>query len=47
MTFERKTLSEQRYINVDREASFTGTEIADAMVSGCGEIFGFIVAAKF
>lgn len=42
MTFERKKLSEQHYIYVDREASFSGTEIADAMASGFGEVFGFV-----
>ncbi len=42
MEFERKTLPEQHYLYVDREAGFTGTEIADAMGSGFGEVYGFI-----
>ena len=42
MTFERKTLPEQHYLYVDREASFAGTEIADAMASGFGAVFGYV-----
>lgn len=42
MEFQRKTLSEQHYLYVTREAAFTGTEIADAMGSGFGEVFGFV-----
>ena len=46
MTIERKSLSEQHYIYVDREASFSGgTAIADAMASGFGEVFAFTQAA--
>ncbi len=41
MDFVRKTLPEQHYIYVEREASMTGTEIADAMASGFGEVFSF------
>ena len=41
MTFERKTLPEQHYLYVDREASLSGPEIASAMASGFGELFGF------
>lgn len=42
MQLERKTLPEQHYLYVDRKAGFTGTEIADAMASGFGEVFVFI-----
>lgn len=42
MDIQRKTLSEQHYLYVVREAAFTGTEIADAMGSGFGEVFGFL-----
>ncbi|MEL6361951.1 MAG: GyrI-like domain-containing protein [Pseudomonadota bacterium] len=41
MTIERKTLSEQHYLFVERESSMSGPEIADAMGSGFGEVFGF------
>ena len=42
MDITRKTLPEQPYLYVDREASFSGgNEIADAMASGFGEVFGF------
>ncbi|MBT8473524.1 MAG: GyrI-like domain-containing protein [Marinicaulis sp.] len=37
--FTRKTIPEQHYIYVDREASFTA--IAEAMASGFGAVFGF------
>jgi len=42
MTIERKTLPEQHYLYVDREASFEGNEIAEAMGSGFGEVFGLV-----
>jgi hypothetical protein len=42
MDIQRKTLPDQHYLYVDREAGFTGNEIADAMGSGFGEVFGFI-----
>lgn len=42
MSIERKALPIQHYLYVDREASFTGGEIANAMGSGFGEVFGFI-----
>ncbi|MFK7888340.1 MAG: GyrI-like domain-containing protein [Gammaproteobacteria bacterium] len=42
MDITRKTLPEQHYLYVDREAGFTGNEIADAMGSGFGEVFGFV-----
>ena len=35
-------MPEQHYIYVDREASFSGKEIANAMASGFGELFGFV-----
>ena len=41
MEFERKSLPEQHYVYVDREASFAGNEIAEAMASGFGAVFGF------
>ena len=41
MDITRKTLPEQHYLYVDREASFAGNEIAEAMGSGFGEVFGF------
>ncbi len=41
MEFVRKTLPQQHYIFVERKASMTGTEIADAMASGFGEVFSF------
>ncbi len=45
MDITRKTLPEQHYIYVEREASFKeGNAIADAMASGFGEIFGFTQA---
>lgn len=42
MDIQRKTLPDQHYLYVDREAGFTGNEIADAMGSGFSEVFGFI-----
>ena len=42
MDLQRKTLPEQHYLYVDREAGFTGTEIADAMTTGFGEVFTFL-----
>ena len=42
MEFERKSLPEQHYVYVDREASFAGNEIAAAMASGFGAVFGFV-----
>ncbi|MFK8016147.1 MAG: GyrI-like domain-containing protein [Gammaproteobacteria bacterium] len=42
MELERKSLPEQHYLYVVREAGFTGTEIADAMGSGFGQVFGFV-----
>lgn len=45
MDITRKTLPDQHYLYVDREASFTeANAIADAMASGFGEIFGFTQA---
>ncbi len=42
MTIERKTLPDQHYLYVDREASYSGgNDIANAMASGFGEVFGF------
>lgn len=41
MTIERKSLPEQHYIYVDRSSSLNGAEIAAAMGSGFGEVFGF------
>lgn len=41
MDFDRKTLSAQPYIYVDRECPF-GPEIADAMGSAFGEVFAFV-----
>lgn len=41
MDFIRKTLEAQHYIYVDREVPY-GPEIADAMGSAFGEVFGFI-----
>lgn len=42
MDITRKTLPEQHYLYVDREASFTTPNaIADAMASGFGAVFGF------
>ncbi|WP_306252158.1 GyrI-like domain-containing protein [Parvularcula sp. IMCC14364] len=41
MTFERKTLPEQHYVYVEREASYAGNEIAEAMGSGFGEVYMF------
>ncbi len=41
MEITRKSLPEQHYIYVDREASYAGNEIAEAMGSGFGEVFGF------
>ncbi|MEO1250949.1 MAG: GyrI-like domain-containing protein [Pseudomonadota bacterium] len=42
MDIERKSLPEQHYLYVDREASFSEPgAIADAMASGFGEVFGF------
>lgn len=46
MDIQRKTLPEQHYIYVEREASFTeANAIADAMASGFGEVFGFTQSA--
>lgn len=42
MDFQRKSLPDQHYLYVDREAAFTGSEIAEAMGSGFGEVFGFV-----
>lgn len=44
MSIERKTLPEQHYLYVDRTASLSGAEIAAAMGSGFGEVFGFLQA---
>ncbi len=41
MEFTQKDLPEQPYIYVDRECGF-GPEIADAMGSAFGEVFGFV-----
>ena len=41
MTIERKTLTEQHYLYVDRECAFDPKAIGDAMSSGFGEVFGF------
>lgn len=41
MDFARKSLQTQHYIYVDREVPY-GPEIADAMGSAFGEVFGFI-----
>lgn len=41
MDITRKTLSAQSYIYVDRECPY-GPEIAEAMGSAFGEVFGFI-----
>ncbi len=44
MEFVRKSLPEQHYLYVDREASFDAKSIGDAMASGFGEVFGFTQA---
>ncbi|MGB3627134.1 MAG: GyrI-like domain-containing protein [Henriciella sp.] len=44
MNIEKKTLPEQHYIYVDRESPM-GPEIAEAMGSGFGEVFGFVAQA--
>ncbi|MEL6258776.1 MAG: GyrI-like domain-containing protein [Pseudomonadota bacterium] len=41
MDIEKIDLPEQHYIYVDRTATFSGDEIAKAMESGFGEVFGF------
>lgn len=41
MTIEKKTLPEQHYLYVEREAAM-GPEIGAAMGSGFGEVFGFV-----
>ncbi len=41
MEFTQKDLPEQHYIYVDRECGY-GPEIADAMGSAFGEVFGFV-----
>ena len=41
MEFKRVTLEEQHYIYVDRECPY-GPEIADAMGSAFGKVFGFV-----
>ncbi len=46
MDITRKSLPEQHYLYVDREASFTEPgAIAGAMQSGFGEVFGFTQGA--
>ena len=46
MEITRKSLPEQHYLYVDREASFSAPNaIADAMQSGFGEVFGFVQSA--
>lgn len=42
MAIERKALPEQHYLYVDRVSSLSGPEIAAAMGSGFGEVFGFV-----
>ncbi|MEM6639840.1 MAG: GyrI-like domain-containing protein [Pseudomonadota bacterium] len=42
MNIKRKTLPEQHYLYVDREADFNGPAIAQAMGAGFGELMGFI-----
>lgn len=42
MEFERKSFDVQHYIYVDKECSYEGSAIADAMGSAFGEVFGFI-----
>lgn len=44
MKISRKSLPEQHYLYVDRECSFDGAAIGDAMTSGFGELFGFTAA---
>ncbi len=41
MEITRKSLPEQHYIYVDREASFSKNDIAEAMGSGFGAVFMF------
>ncbi|MEM8772742.1 MAG: GyrI-like domain-containing protein [Pseudomonadota bacterium] len=41
MDFERKEMPEQHYLYVDREASFSKNDIAEAMGSGFGAVFAF------
>ncbi|WP_370234686.1 MULTISPECIES: GyrI-like domain-containing protein [Henriciella] len=41
MTIEKKTLPEQHYLYVERESEM-GPQIAEAMGSGFGEVFGFV-----
>lgn len=41
MEVERITLPDQHYLYVDRTASFSKNDIADAMGSGFGEVYGF------
>ena len=41
MSIQRTTLPEQHYVYVEREASYDGAEIAEAMGSGFGEVFMF------
>lgn len=43
MDFTRETLDAQHYLYVDRECAY-GPEIAKAMESGFGEVFGFVGA---
>ncbi len=45
MDITRKSLPEQHYLYVDREASFSKNEVAGAMASGFGEVFGFTQGA--
>lgn len=46
MSIERKTLPDQHYIYVDREASYAGSEIADAMASGFAAVFTALETAQ-
>ena len=41
MSIQRTALPEQHYIYVEREASYDGAEIAEAMGSGFGEVYMF------
>ncbi|MEL7547881.1 MAG: GyrI-like domain-containing protein [Pseudomonadota bacterium] len=42
MSIERIQLPDQHYLYVDREAAADGSDIADAMGSGFGEVFAFV-----